>query len=289
MNNIETTFQAVPIGRVSTWDKLFRAEEKYKPEDFPKISIVIPTCNAAQLITVTLESILSQDYPSYEIIIVDCSTDRTLETVKGYHSDKIRIYSVSKCQRYESLNKGLSQASGFYVNFLFPGDFYIYRETLKYMMILALEHDKPHLAYCGTLLRDATSEVKILYRELNLDLLKLGQQPTSLQSCWFRADCLRELGKFNPFLNMRGGFDLLCRFYLQKKYRFISVKRVLTDYDLRAVTRRMVLLHFWETMKLVRRHFGVLVMLHWLLHQRDMKRFIKLWFRSLKIAFSGSK
>lgn len=271
----------------SLWDQLTQAEDKYKPEDFPLVSIIIPTVNCSQMIALTLEGILKQDYFSYEVIIVDCSEDRTLEVVKSFRSDKIRIYSVAQSRRYEMLNKGLSQAKGFYVNFLFPGDFYIHRETLKYMMALALQNSMAHLVYCGTLLRDGKGEVKILFREFNLDLLKNGQQPTSIQSCWFRADCLKELGKFDPNYSLRGGFELLCRFYLRKQYKFASLKRVLTDYDLRLVTRSMIITHFLETMKTVYRYFGWLATLRWLIIQKEWLRFIKLWLRSLKIAFSG--
>lgn len=276
------------------WDKLVRKEDpyeidtRYKPLEFPKISIVIPTSNSAQVIRSTLDSLLEQDYPQFEIIIVDCSEDRTLEIIKSYRSDKIRIYSVASAMRYEMLNKGLSQAEGEYVNFLFPGDFFLYRATLKQMMTLALDDNRPHMVYCGTLLRDLTAEVKILFRELTLDLLKKGQQPTSLQSCWFLTDTLREIGKFNSSYSQRGGFELMCRLYLEfKGFRFASIKRVLTDYDLRSVTRRMILVHFWETMITIFRYFGFFATVKWLFYQKDIHRFFKLWMHSLKVAFSG--
>lgn len=287
MNEIEKTFQAVPIGEESSWEKLLGAVTKYKPEQFPKVSIIIPTSNAAPLISGTLESVISQHYPSYEIIVVDCSTDRTVEIIQSFHNPNIHIFSVSQNQRYEMLNKGLSHATGKYVSFLFPGDYYIYRETLTVMMDLALENKNPELAYCGALIRDATNEVKILFRELNLELLKRGQQPTSLQSCWFRLDCLRELGKFNSHYQMRGGLDLICRFLLERKYRFASVNRVLIDYDMRSVTRSMIFTHFLETMKVVYHYFGLRITLKWLIHQHDTRRFFKLWFHSLKVAFAG--
>lgn len=278
----------------SLWDKLVRKEDpyeietRYRPLELPRLSVVIPTTNSAQVIRSTLDSLLAQDYPHFEIIIVDCSEDRTLEIVKSYRSEKIRIYSVAYARRYEMLNKGLSQAEGEYVNFLFPGDFFLYRGTLKQMMTLALDSNRPHLVYCGTLLRDLTFEAKILYRELTLDLLKKGQQPTSLQSCWFLTDTLREIGKFNSSYSQRGGFELLCRLTLDfKGFRFASIKRVLTDYDLRSVTRRMIIVHFWETMITISRYFGFFATLHWLFFQKDIYRFFKLWMHSLKVAFSG--
>lgn len=270
------------------WEQIVTFEQTKNSLHYPKLSIIIPTNNSSHSIGLTLENLLAQDYPDFEIIIVDYSTDRTLEIIKGFGSEKIHVFQVSDRQRYEMLNKGLSQASGQYVNFLFPGDFYIYHQALKYLMMLALQHHFPDLLYCGTLLRDAKEEVKILFRNLSLDLLKKGQQPTSLQSCWYRTEALRKIGKFDPHYHVRGGFELFCRFYLNNQLSFMPVNRVLTDYDLRSVSRRMILVHFWETLITIHYYFGFFAALRWLFfYQKDWKRFLKLWKRSFASAFSG--
>lgn len=272
------------------WQELLQeqglTEAKQRVESYPKVSIIIPTINVGHLISLTLDKVLSQSYPDFEVIIVDCSTDRTLDVIRGYRSDRIRIYSTNCNVRYEMLNIGISKASGFYVNFLFPGDFYIYYRTLHYMMELANKQDLPHIVFCGTLLRDTESDVKTLYRKLSLDLLKRGQQPTSLQSCWFRLDALKEVGLFNPNYELRGGYDLMCRFAIQKEFRFASLHRILIDYDLRSVTRRMVAIHSRETILTIYRHFGILAAIRWLFIQRELRRIVKLWIRGLKAAFS---
>lgn len=264
-------------------------QAKYHDYEYPKITVIIPTFNCAQTIETTLQNVLNQVYPDFEIIVVDAgSTDQTLEAIKAFRSDKIKIFTVSHYQPYEMFNKGISQATGRYINFLFPGDFYIYFETLKEVMSLAIEHREPEIVFCGTLLRDGRSEVKILFRHLTLKQLKRGEQPTSLQSMWFRIDIFRELGKFNTTYQLRGGYEFLCRFTLHKNLGAVSTSRVLTDYDLRVITREKVLLHFWETGRTIWRFFGLAPTLRWFFfYQKDMRRLIKLWWRAIKVAFTG--
>lgn len=64
-----------------------------------KISVVIPLYNAEQYVQETLESVLSQSYTNFEIIIVDdCSTDNSVEIVKSIKDNRIKIYTNS-CNR----------------------------------------------------------------------------------------------------------------------------------------------------------------------------------------------
>ncbi len=271
-----------------TLNKLFLEESAIREADFPKVSIVIPTLNSASLVGTTLESILQQDYPDFEVLVIDSgSSDRTIQVVKSLKDHRIKIYAVSGYSRYAMLNKGITHAEGTYINFLFPGDFYIYKHSLREIMRLAIEKKLPALVYGGALIRDGRTEVKLLYREMTLDLLKSGRQPTSLQSCWFRDDVFAKIGKFNPDYEQRGGFDLLCRLMLEGKYSYASISRVLTDYDLRSVTREMVIRHFVETFKILFKYFGLGTTIAWIFKQKDSNRFIKLWFRSLKVAFLG--
>lgn len=255
---------------------------------YPLVTIIIPIWNCSQLIPLTLESILDQDYPHFEIIAIDGgSTDRSLELLQSYGSKKIRLSSIDGYHVYKMINAGIELSEGEYINVLFPGDFYIHLHTLRDIMDLALEQRKPHLVYCGTLLRDGKSEVKFLFRELTLDLLYKGQQPTSLQGCWWKKKLFEKIGLFRTDFSLRGGFDLLCRFALHPNLNFASMRRALTDYDLRWVTSQMVIRHFYETMITVYRYFGFYQTVKWLYRQRDISRFIKLWIRRVRAAFFG--
>lgn len=267
-------------------EKLKENITEFKEADYPLVSIIIPSLNCAHSIGLTIENLLNQEYPSMEVIVIDAgSTDRTLEVVKSYRHHSIKVYSVSGYFRYEMLNKGITHASGLYVNFLFPGDFYIYQSTLKHMMGMALNHEFPSLVFCGTLIRDGKSEPKILYRHLNVRLLRRGQQPTSLQSCWFRRDLFQKIGKFNTSYILRGGYELLCRYALKGGLHTVSSPRILTDYDLRIVTKTMVFTHFRETLRTLWHYFGIIPVILWLTRQKDFKRYIKIWYRTLRTSF----
>ncbi len=105
---------------------------QYQDYEYPKISITIPSYNCSQTIPITLESLLSQQYPEFEIIVVDSdSNDHTREVIQRYRSDRLILHVEPGANRYELMNKGIEYSSGEYIKFLFPGDFYVCKDTLN--------------------------------------------------------------------------------------------------------------------------------------------------------------
>lgn len=93
-----------------------------------KISIITATYNSAETLPQTLESILSQTYDDYEVIVVDgLSTDDTMKIVRHYagrFSGKLRFVSEKDRGLYDAMNKGLQMAEGDVVGILNSDDFY---------------------------------------------------------------------------------------------------------------------------------------------------------------------
>lgn len=114
-------------------------------------SIVIPTYNREKFIVQTLESVLSQTFRSYEIIVVDnCSADKTEEILQPYiASQKIRFIKHDRnYERGRSRNTGIKSAIGKYISFLDSDDL-LYENHLTAAIEMIKKYDEPEIFHLG--------------------------------------------------------------------------------------------------------------------------------------------
>jgi glycosyltransferase involved in cell wall biosynthesis len=87
------------------------------------ISIITPCLNRAEFVSEAIESVLNQNYPHFEHIIVDGgSTDGTLEILEKF--PHMKVVSEPDLGMYDAINKGLRLATGDIIGFLNTDDFY---------------------------------------------------------------------------------------------------------------------------------------------------------------------
>ena len=91
----------------------------------PFFSIVIPTYNRADLIGLTLDSVLAQTFAEFEILVVDDgSTDHTAAVVRAYTDSRLHYLPKVNEERSAARNHGLARAQGEYVLFLDSDDLF---------------------------------------------------------------------------------------------------------------------------------------------------------------------
>lgn len=107
-----------------------------------KISVITVTYNAREALRATIESVLSQDYPELEYIVVDgASTDGSVETIKEHGSRITRWVSEKDGGIYDAMNKGVRMATGQYCIFMNAGDVFADATTVSRVVgMMATRH-----------------------------------------------------------------------------------------------------------------------------------------------------
>lgn len=112
------------------------------------VSIIMPSYNTARFISETIESVLAQAYPNWELIIVDdCSADDTDAIVRPYLSDdRIRyIKNKKNSGAAVSRNRALREAKGKWIAFLDSDDLWLPEKLEK--QIAFMEKNDYHFSY----------------------------------------------------------------------------------------------------------------------------------------------
>ena len=198
----------------------------------PKISVIIPTHNRAELLRKAIASVLNQTFKDFELIIVDeASTDNTEEIVKEFmkEDDRIRYlrYELNSKKPSIARNRGIAVAKGEYLAFLDDDDVWLSRK-LEMQIELAEQQDLD-LVGCNYLLVNEKGEMmgKIIFpewiRENLLKALMRGVFYPNLSGLIVRRNILRDVGLLDEKLTWGEDLELVIRL-IRNDVRFNFVK-----------------------------------------------------------------
>jgi len=113
----------------------------------PKVSVVIPTYNHARYVTWAVDSVLRQNYPNCEVIVIDDgSTDTTAQLLKAYGS-RISYFYQENGGTSKALNHGLQRATGKYICWLSADDLFLKGKIEKQVQLM---ESNPQVGFCYT-------------------------------------------------------------------------------------------------------------------------------------------
>ena len=143
----------------------------------PKVSVCIPTYNCSKYLQETIESILSQTFTDFELIIIDdCSTDHTKDIGLYYASRDKRIsFSVnsSNIGMVKNCNLCLSKAKGDYIRYVFGDDLLTHKEAIVKMVdILDANNDIVLVSSSRKVIDENSNEKKIWSHFMDITVAK---------------------------------------------------------------------------------------------------------------------
>jgi len=199
-------------------------------DDLPLVSVITPSLNQGQFIQETIESVLVQNYPNIEYIVIDGgSTDGTLQILESYRSLEPRFKFISEPDRGQAhaINKGLKMAKGEIIGWLNSDDTYLPGSIIK--AVEALESNVDWAMVYGKAYA-TNEENKILYAHPveEFSHTKLFERCIICQPAAFiRKKALEEINGIDEEFFFCMDYDLWMR--LAKKHKIGHMKTYLAN------------------------------------------------------------
>lgn len=207
--------------------------QKGKNMNLPKISIVTPSYNQGQFLEETILSVLSQDYPNLEYIIIDGgSTDNSVDIIRKYE-DRL-AYWVSEPDKGQSdaINKGFRMATGDILAWINSDDCYA-PYTFQTIVDFFEKHKEVDCLYGDLIHIDpkggTLNRTKCIVYDYKMHLYGacLIPQPTT----FFRKKVIDIVGYLDVNLQYQMDFEFFVRMG-SKKIKFANIPKTLAFFRL---------------------------------------------------------
>ncbi len=178
-------------------------------QEWPLVSIVTPSYNHGLYIEATIQSVLQQDYPNLEYIVIDGgSQDDTVEILKRY-GDRLCWISEPDHGQADAINKGFRMARGEILAWLNSDDTYLpgaVRQAVEYFQ----KHPDTSMVYGEGQHVDAAGHIIEPYTTEPFDYQRLSERCFICQpTVFFRAHVFRDIGPLDTNFTLLSGLRIL--------------------------------------------------------------------------------
>jgi glycosyltransferase involved in cell wall biosynthesis len=187
------------------------------------VSIITPSYNQGKYLDETMRSVLEQDYPHIEYLVIDGgSTDNTVDVIRS-HENKLAYWCSEKDRgQTDAINKGFARAKGQILAYINSDDTYnpgAVRQAVNYLR----EHPDVGVVYSDLNFIDANSRVIGKFPAAQTDLRKLrrGYVHVPQPATFFRADFWKQVGPLDSTFFFAMDYDLWVRLAAVTKLQYL--------------------------------------------------------------------
>jgi GT2 family glycosyltransferase len=181
--------------------------------NMPRVSVVMPSYNHAKFLRAAIDSVLSQDYPALDLLVMDGgSHDETVGILTSY-GDRLQFVSEQDRGQADAINRGFTRVSGDILCWLNSDDMFLPGAILRVVRAFE-ESPQAGFVYGRGWDIDETGQVIADTGVLTFDLWKLIHQRNFIHqpSCFFRRSLIERAGSIDESLHYVMDWDLWIRF-----------------------------------------------------------------------------
>lgn len=197
-----------------------------------KVSIITIAYNSAETIEATIQSVLGQNHPNIEYIVIDgASSDGTLDIVNRY-SDQISVI-VSEPDKgiYDAMNKGVEKSSGDLIGILNSDDFYADQNVISDVVQAFTANPSADALYADLVYVDRKNSEKIIRYwkagDFHRSRFRAGWMPPH-PTFFVKRSRYEAHGTYRLELRSAADYELMLRFLYKHEVPCTYLPRIIT-------------------------------------------------------------
>jgi glycosyltransferase involved in cell wall biosynthesis len=187
------------------------------------VSIVTPSYNQSRFIEATIQSVLFQDYPQIEYLVVDgASTDGTADIIRKYEDRLAWWVSEKDRGQTDAINKGFARAKGEVLAWLNSDDTYepgAIDAAVNYLQ----KHLEVGMIYgdCNYINENGEVIGQFQSRQTSYRRIRRGYNHIPQQTMFFRAELWKQVGPLDPSFHYAMDYDLWTRIAARTEIKYV--------------------------------------------------------------------
>lgn len=221
-------------GKGWPWDTEYKSLPEVMPngKSWPRISIVTPSYNQGQFLEETIRSVIYQNYPNLEYIVMDGgSTDNSVEIIEQYKKHLTYWVSEKDDGQADAINRGFEKASGDIIAWINSDDYYL-KGALRAIAAEFSKAPEAELIVGGYLVIRENGKKICKYYSFPQDFNSLlcAGQLFGQMSCFWKKDVFGDVKGLDASLRFCFDYDLFLK--LTQRKPAIGLNRIIATFRL---------------------------------------------------------